>query len=161
LIIKSFEANSVLFVNFGVFHKSNFSVSHVESSEPRRFLWVNDCIVLELDKLKTVKSAKSFFVLLRLVMFALVVNWSEVSRVLEELIKVLLRESVSPVRGWSQVVLSNGPESDVVFYPSKRIAKNTIKAAWSFLNSHLWSGNREVVSDFVLSKVAVLNHSSS
>jgi len=73
---------------------------------------------------------------------SLVVDWSEISGILEVFIKVLLIECVSPVGGWGQMFLSKGEESNVVFYISKDIAKNAIKATWSFLNAHLWPSNR-------------------
>jgi len=63
LLIKSFETDGILFVNVGLFHGVEFGSSDVISSKPFRFLWENDCIVLEFYKLNSVKSAESFFVL--------------------------------------------------------------------------------------------------
>jgi hypothetical protein len=93
-------------------------------------------------------------------MLTLVVDWGEVSGILEVLIEVLLRVRVSPVGGWGQMLLSDGEESDVVLHPSKNVAKDAIEATWSLLNAHLWPSNREIVSDFVLSKVTILDHTS-
>jgi hypothetical protein len=93
-------------------------------------------------------------------MLTLVVDWSEVSGILQELIEVLLRVRVSPVSGWGQMLLSDGEESNVVLHPSENVAKNAIKTTWSLLNAHLWPSNGEIVSNFVFSKVAILDHAS-
>ena len=94
-------------------------------------------------------------------MLALVVDWSEESGVLEVFLKVLLVICVSPVSSWGQNLLRKGEESNVVLRPSEDIAQNTSEAAWSLLDAHLWSSNREVVSNFMFPEIAVLDHGST
>jgi len=59
------------------------------------------------------------------------------------------------------MLLNKGEQINVILHPINHIAKNACFAEWSLLNTHLWPTNREIVSNFVFSKVAVLNQVSA
>ena len=67
---------------------------------------------------------------------------------------------VSEVSSWSKPVLGKAGVNDLLGHPVDNIAKNTGKAAWDGINTHVWSSHSEDISDLTW-HFTLLSHISS
>lgn len=90
------ETESIIFVNLSVFHFNKFLLE-IDRTEVSGVYRIDDCIVLELGKLDSIKRGESFLVLIVLIMLLLIVDVRKIAGVLHIFLIIMLIEHIVPV----------------------------------------------------------------
>ena len=158
-LVERLDTNVVILVESGSVQWKDGLTIFSEGLEPGTLLWIDDRVLLEHNKHCLVdvgEGSLSQFRELTTGGLLVVQGWEE-SRSLNVVVVSLY---VSEVSSWSKPVLGKAGVNNLLGHEVDNIAKNTGKAAWDSIDTHVWSSHGEDISDLTW-HLTLLSHVSS
>lgn len=157
-LVERLDTNVVILVESSSVQWKNSLTIFGEGLEPGTLLWIDDRVLLEHNKHCLVNIGEGSLSQFRELTGGLLVvqGWEE-SRS-EDVVVVSLH--VSEVSSWSKPVLGKAGVNNLLGHEVDNIAKNTGKAAWDSIDTHVWSSHSKDISDLTW-HLTLLSHVSS